>query len=230
VSEVPSFVPWFPVVGSLVGFLAGVVYWGATTLVDPLWAAFLSVLIGTAITGGFHEDGLGDTFDGLGGGRSVEERLVIMRDSRLGTFGTLAVVGSVVLRASALAVFDPVAGIAVVVLAHTVGRTVSAVAMKALPPANTEGLGSAYLSVLGRRHVMGAGLAGLAITVGVGGLVGIVMMAVGAGGAIVLTWWANRKIGGLTGDVLGGIEQVGEIGALAAAAAVAGGSSIVWFA
>ena len=79
-------VPWFPVVGSLVGAATGLVYLGLDDVIAPSTAAIVAVAVGAVITGGLHEDGLADTFDGLGG-PDPARRLEIMRDSRIGTFG-----------------------------------------------------------------------------------------------------------------------------------------------
>ena len=100
---------WFPAVGALVGAVGGLVLWGAGGAVPPLAAALLAVAAQVLLTGGLHEDGLADVADGFGGGRDRERRLAIMRDSRIGTYGALALVLGVGLRVALLA---PLAGTA----------------------------------------------------------------------------------------------------------------------
>ena len=84
-------VPWFPVVGAVIGLMIGMVWLGLNELVSPLTSATIAVMVGVMITGAFHEDGLADTADSLGG-YTPERRLEIMKDSRVGTFGVLALV------------------------------------------------------------------------------------------------------------------------------------------
>ncbi|PZF79116.1 adenosylcobinamide-GDP ribazoletransferase, partial [Jiangella anatolica] len=94
---------WFPLVGLLVGSVGLGVWWVADGLAGPLVAAVAAVLATVIVTGALHEDGLADTADGLWGGSTRERRLEIMRDSRLGTYGALALAGDLLLRVAVLA-------------------------------------------------------------------------------------------------------------------------------
>ena len=94
----------FPLVGAGVGLAAALALLGAYGLgLHPLAAALIGIAVVVALTGALHEDGLADLCDGLGGGRTRDDRLRIMRDSRIGTFGALAIVFSIGLRATILA-------------------------------------------------------------------------------------------------------------------------------
>ena len=106
-------------------------------------AALLSVLAGIALTGALHEDGLADTADGFFGGRDREEKLAILRDSRQGTYGVLAIVLGVLLRAAALAGIGDVihAGLALIA-AHAASRAALPAVMTALTPARPDGFGA----------------------------------------------------------------------------------------
>ena len=97
---------WFSLVGQIVGVLAAVVFLAAGRFWDGAAPAVLAIGAGVWITGAFHEDGLADTADGLGGGTTPQARLAIMKDSRIGTYGVLALVLSVGLRIAALAVAE----------------------------------------------------------------------------------------------------------------------------
>ncbi|AEY01569.1 cobalamin 5'-phosphate synthase [Oceanimonas sp. GK1] len=108
----------FPAVGLLVGGLCALAYGLAQHVFDPLVAAVLATALGIYITGAFHEDGLADTCDGLGGGLTRERALTIMKDSRLGTFGTLGLVLALLLKIALLASLAPAAAMAALVLAH----------------------------------------------------------------------------------------------------------------
>ena len=102
-------VPWFPLVGVVIGGLSGAVYWALHGPIGALLAAVLAVAAGVIATGGFHEDGLADTADALGGANR-ERRLEIMKDSRAGVFGVLALVLSTLVRVFAVSRLDPVDG------------------------------------------------------------------------------------------------------------------------
>src|SRR5579864_1747693 len=135
----------FPLVGAGVGALSAGAYFVAQALgLSIAAAALLAVLAAVAVTGAFHEDGLADTVDGFGGGRTREAKLAIMRDSRHGTFGILALVLGIGLRAAALAAIgDPIhAGLALIA-AHAVSRGALPPLMRLLPPARPDGLGAA---------------------------------------------------------------------------------------
>lgn len=211
----------FPLVGAGIGAVVTLAFVLAQLLGLGDWpAALLAVLAGLCLTGALHEDGLADTVDGLVGGRDRESKLAIMRDSRLGTFGVLALVLSIGLRAAALAQIGEAvfAGLALVA-AHAASRAALPGAMRAMVPARADGLGAAA----GRPSTP------LAIAAAALGIV-IALAALGPGrGAVALVlsgatvcaaaWLARRQIGGYTGDVLGAFQQVGEIVMLLAAAA-----------
>jgi adenosylcobinamide-GDP ribazoletransferase len=211
----------FPLVGGGIGGIAAFAFLLVQLLGLGDWpAAVLAVLAGIVLTGALHEDGLADTADGLIGGHDRDQRLAIMRDSRHGTFGVVAIVLSVLLRAAALSgIGDPIyAGLALVA-AHAASRAALPLAMRALAPARSDGLGAAA----GRPSMVLAIAAlavGLLVTLAaLGPARGLV--AIGLAGAAMLAAGvlAHRRIGGYTGDVLGAFQQIGEIVMLLAAAA-----------
>ncbi len=209
-------VPWFPAVGAVIGLLLGVVWVGMAEIVSPLTAATVTILVGVVITGAFHEDGLADTADSLGG-YTPEGRLEIMKDSRVGTFGVLALVFSILIRVIALAALEPVEGLVALVMAHAVGRSIATLVMVTTPAAASTGLGQSYTAHLPKPAVLaiGAVVAGCSV---VGGPAGVVGYLVALAGAALLVVLARRAYGGTTGDVLGAVEQVGEMAVLSAAA------------
>jgi adenosylcobinamide-GDP ribazoletransferase len=226
-TETPAEMPlaasgWaFPLVGAVVGFIGGAAYWVVTALGIPVAASALLAVGATILfTGGLHEDGLADTADGLGGGASVEDKLAIMRDSRSGAFGVLALVLSVGVRAAAIAALGGSGKVmAALVAAHAVGRAGLPATMRWLEPARRDGLGAAA----------GRPAAAVAIwAMGIGLVIAVLALGLKPGLAAVLAAGvvmaakgrvARRAIGGYTGDVLGAIEQGGEIAMLLAAAA-----------
>lgn len=203
----------FPLVGAGIGGVVAVAFFVVEALgCGSAVAALLAVLAGIALTGAFHEDGLADTADGFGGGRDRATKLAIMRDSRHGSFGILALVFSVGLRVAALATMgDPIhAGLALLA-AHAASRGALPTMMHLLAPARSDGLG--FTAGRPNRAVaLIAALIGIAIALAVLGPVrGAVTLLLAAGGIGLMAVLARRQIGGYTGDVLGGFQQIGEI-------------------
>ncbi len=212
----------FPAVGAAVGLAAGLVLWLAAWIgLPPLAAALAGIAAGAAFTGALHEDGLADFADGLGGG-GPEARIAIMRDSRTGTYGALALVLATGLKAAALAALaERDAGLAVcaLVAVHAAGRATIIGAAAALEPADEAGLGRAA-----GRPDRAAWIGALAL----GGALAAVLLPLGAAlaaaagalaGAAAVAELARRRLGGYTGDVLGAVEQAAEVLALLAVAA-----------
>lgn len=112
----------FPAVGLLVGLLCAGVFWLGSILFTPLVAAVLSTVFGIKLTGAFHEDGLADSCDGLGGGLTRERTLTIMKDSRLGTYGVLGLVSALLLKISLLATMPLSVSIVALIIGHTASR------------------------------------------------------------------------------------------------------------
>lgn len=123
----------FPAVGLLVGLLCAGMFWLGSLLFTPLVAAVLSTAFGIKLTGAFHEDGLADSCDGLGGGLTRERTLTIMKDSRLGTYGVLGLVSALLLKISLLASMPiPIAVIALII-GHTASRLLCISLLSLLP-------------------------------------------------------------------------------------------------
>ena len=131
-----------PVAGLLVGLVGAIVYWLAARVhLQPELAAMLALGATILTTGAMHEDGLADTADGFGGGETAEQKLQIMRDSRIGTFGACALVVSIILRWSALeAISDPRQVAIALVVAHAAARAPLPLFMRLVPPARADGL------------------------------------------------------------------------------------------
>lgn len=203
-------VPWFPVVGAVLGLVLGLVFIGLTELVPVAVAAAVVVLLGVLVTGAFHEDGLADVADAFAGGWDREQRLRILKDPLHGSYGVAAMSGSIVLRIVCLASLPPAAGLAGLVAAHSLGRGAAVAAMGALPTASERGLGADYVRALRPAAAIAGVLAAVGLTaLATGWWVGPLVVAA-AVAAVGMGWLAVRKIGGVTGDVLGAIEQLAE--------------------
>jgi adenosylcobinamide-GDP ribazoletransferase len=223
-------VPWYPAVGALVGVLVGASAAGMLHLVPPLVAAGVAVLVGVTITGAFHEDGLADVFDAFVGGWSPEDRLRIMKDPLHGSYGVAALCGSIVLRCACLAAVgaSPAVAFACAVASHTLGRCAAVALMVCVRPARRDGLGAAATGRLsGAASWVGVG-SGIVVTVAVTGWWAGPFVVAAAVGAATIGWWSLRKIGGITGDVLGAAEQVAECLVLITATGIATRSQLWW--
>jgi adenosylcobinamide-GDP ribazoletransferase len=206
----------FPIAGILVGLIGAAVYLFAHRLGLPPWpAAALSVAATMAVTGCLHEDGLADTADGFGGGRTRELKLEIMRDSRIGAYGVCALVLSILLRVSALAsLADSSLVLAALIAAHGAGRAILPVFMYFVPPARQEGL-SASAGQPPRDNVIAAAVLGIVIVaLCLGPVLAIAALVLIVAVIALLAWLSLAQIDGQTGDVLGAVEQVSEIAIL----------------
>jgi adenosylcobinamide-GDP ribazoletransferase len=210
-----------PLVGALIGTLAGLVYWIAYRLnLPPFVCATLAVAAGMLLTGGLHEDGLADTADGFGGGTTRERALDIMRDGRIGAYGTCALVVCLALRIGALADLPRAALVAwALVGAHAAARATLPAFMRLLPPARTDGLSATAGAPSRERALVAAAIGFGLLWIALGLRNALIALALMLVGALVTAWLARRKIGGQTGDVLGAVEQVGETLVLLVAAA-----------
>lgn len=211
---------YFPLVGMLVGALSAAVLLAASQVWPAPVAIILALVCATAITGAFHEDGLADFFDSFGGA-TREARLAIMKDSRIGTFGALALMAAMALKAAALLAMPIETAAAALVASHAGGRIATLAGLAVLPYAGQiEGAKIRPLSgISDPRHAaiaIGTGLAPLILLSGPQAVTGLALGCIAGALIAVLAW---RLIRGVTGDALGAMEQAFEIGLLLGVAA-----------
>lgn len=206
----------FPLVGGLVGGAMAAVYGLAVGVAGwpPPVAALLTLGGGALLTGALHEDGLADAADGLGGGRDAAHALSIMRDSRIGSYGVVALFLVLGLRLAALAALvEPVRVVVALVAAESFSRAILPGLGYFFPPARRDGLGVSHGRASGGVAGLagGIGLAILAGLVAVGGL-GVGQAVVVAGGGVAVAAAMGRlgmaRLGGVTGDLLGASQQL----------------------
>jgi len=211
----------FPIVGVAIGLIGAFVAWLADSVgLHPFISGTLAIGVIVLVTGCLHEDGLADMIDGFGGGGSPMLKLEIMRDSRVGAYGTSALILSFMLRAGALASFaDPAFVAPALIAAEAGGRATTPLFMRLVPPARQDGL-SAEVGLPPPRAALIAALMGMVVLVfclGFGG--GLIALLLVATAIVFLAWLSMSQIGGQTGDVLGAVEQVSEVLILLVAAA-----------
>jgi adenosylcobinamide-GDP ribazoletransferase len=218
--------PWFPVVGLLIGAICGLVAWAA----GELWPAqsvptILAIATGLVVTGAFHEDGLADTFDALGGRIERARALEIMKDSRIGTYGATALGVVLLTRWSALlSLFGTRHPVVLLGVVHAASRTgIGAIpvilpyvrefdASKVKPVARRTSAARASIGVVVGVAITAALLRDLRATLTVvGSNVGVTMLC---------ALWFRRRLGGYTGDTLGATQQLCDLATLLTLSAV----------
>jgi len=205
----------FPAVGFGVGLLGGLAYALAIALdLPPLLAAIVAVAATVAVTGALHEDGLADTVDGFGGGGDRDRKLKIMRDSHIGTYGVITLVLALGARVVALASFEDHAdAIAALILCQAASRALIVAVMQRAPLARSDGLAASAGRPTQATMLWALGLGGL-IALVFAGFDGAMAVVAGAAIAWAIALLAQRQIGGVTGDVLGAVQQGSEIAML----------------
>ena len=206
---------YYPLVGTMIGAVAATVYLLATTNLSEVIAVMLSTTATLMLTGAFHEDGLADTFDGIGGGADADRALEVMRDSRLGTYGSLALIIVITLK-MALLVDIPAGSVAAALIAgHTLSRLSSVIVIVRSNYVRAEGTGKPVARGLSTRSWQIASLCGLIVLTGswpwlhsealFAGLLLLFM------GHYVTRAWVEKNISGYTGDTLGAVQQTSEL-------------------
>ena len=211
-----------PLVGIVVG-LAGAITFSVVLAwhVPLLLAAVLTLAVTTVLTGALHEDGLADVADGFGGGATRERKLEIMRDSRIGTYGVCALILSFLLRVFAIAELgDNATVLPALIAAHAGGRACIPVFMQIVPPARADGLSADAGAPSSAVSLAAALIGAMALVACLGIKAAIVALLLLVAVGVCIAWLCWRQIQGQTGDVLGALEQAGEMIVLLVAAAI----------
>ncbi len=214
---------YFPAVGWLIGALCATALWLLMLVFPQDVAVLISIAISLLLTGCFHEDGLADTCDGLGGGWTREQKLSIMKDSRIGTYGAAALWVSLTLKFVVLSqLINPVLALLV---AHPLSRiipTVFIAAMSYVSDADTSKAKPLAESGSGADTAI-AIITGLTALIFINNpFIILLVLLVLAGVAYV---FLKRQIGGFTGDALGAVQQVGELAIYLSLLALSGSAS-----
>jgi adenosylcobinamide-GDP ribazoletransferase len=208
----------YPLVGLVVGALAAAAQAGALAVgLGPVAAAVLALAVAALVTGALHLDGLADFADGIGGGRDRAHALLIMRDSRIGSYGVIALFFALGLAVAGLADMEPGMAPAALLLAATGSRLAMLVVLDRLPPAREDGLGRSASGTAPGAWIAGAVAVGLlAAWIGPASIPALLAMALAA---LAVSRLALRRIGGQTGDVLGATQVTAEVACILALSA-----------
>lgn len=203
---------YFTFVGVLVGGVGALVLWATSLILPGPLPAILSTAVTVFLTGAFHEDGLADTFDGLGGGATRERALEIMKDSRIGTFGTAALVLTLMVKVSALSSLPVSLAVVVLIAGHVFSRACAVTLLFSGSHVGNPELSRARVVAqpMGLGEFIFAAIIGIAplYWCGVHAVAGFVCALVVL---FVLARWFMRRLGGFTGDTLGAAQQLTEI-------------------
>ncbi|MFZ2855430.1 MAG: adenosylcobinamide-GDP ribazoletransferase [Rhodocyclaceae bacterium] len=202
---------YFPAVGLIVGALAALVF-GIASLFFPKTLAVLASMAATLyVTGAFHEDGWSDMVDGFGGGWEKTQILTIMKDSRIGSFGAVALVILLLTKFCALIELDLVTLPAALIAGHTLSRFCATTLLRTLDYVRDEGKAKPLATRISRGELAFAGATtALALL-----LLPLQAALLGCAFAALATLWLarlfKRRIGGYTGDCLGATQQLAEV-------------------
>jgi adenosylcobinamide-GDP ribazoletransferase len=202
----------YPIVGGVIGAIGAAAYFLSADIGLPrAFAAICAIAAMVLATGALHEDALADMADGFGGGRSRAQKLEIMRDSRVGTFGVLALVLSVAARAVALTSIAEPSKVAMALIATgSLGRGAMLVPIMLLPSARIDGLGAGLRTTGMIRTFVGLILSATVAFLLLPPAAAAGATAMAAAAALCISALAWRQIGGQTGDVLGTTEVIAE--------------------
>lgn len=215
----------FPVVGAVIGAAGALVFWLCLSVeLSVVAATILTVTAMLFVGGGLHEDGFSDFWDGIGGGRTRERKLEIMRDSRQGAYGALSLTIMIALQIVLLTDIyirgRVTTCLTVLVASEAVARSMIALPCIFMNPARGDGLGAVMKSA-GKASMLAGGMLGAVIAFVLMLKAGIALIIGALAGAAVITLLASRFLGGFTGDVLGATVVMARLSALCFVAAVA---------
>jgi adenosylcobinamide-GDP ribazoletransferase len=203
---------YFPLVGTLIGALGAGVYWLATMLWPSSIAIILAVATTVLATGALHEDGLADFADGFGGGWTPEQVLAIMKDSRIGSYGMIALTLVLLAKLAALNALTRIDVVRALIAAHTIARWAPLPLLLHLPYVRAEGgTATPFAGGVPVRRFIIASITTLAVLAATLGLRAIPVVIAGAIVTAALGRYTWRRIGGITGDVLGATAQCVEL-------------------
>jgi adenosylcobinamide-GDP ribazoletransferase len=215
--EITNSYHFYPVIGLLLGLAAAVVYRGSCMMFPGSFSIVVMLAFLVWITGALHEDGLADVADAIGGGWTRDQRLDIMKDSRIGAFGAVAVALVLLGKYSALSSMPVGAGgnglgrsEAAVVIAQMLGRYAFLLVGYWNRPAR-EGLGSEFMKGLRPVHLITGSLMSAGAAVLLAGSRGALALICAAAVVVIASIYFRRKLGGVTGDCLGATFQFVEV-------------------
>ena len=204
----------FPLVGAIVGAWGWAVYASSLSIgISPIISAWLAIFSQIILTGGLHEDGLADTADGLASGRNQEQKLAIMRDSRIGSYGVVALLIAISLRANAIAIF-PAHSLLFFMAAGATSRALMVILMRGSANARKDGLSASAGRPTGKQTIFSLLVGFFSLFIATSFLKAIFCVIIIAIIFFVIREITRKNFGGITGDVIGASQQIIEVALL----------------
>jgi len=204
---------WYPFVGLVIGALTWLAWKGANLVFPPLVAGIVTLIVWIVLTGGLHLDGLADCCDGLLASVSVERRLEIMKDPRLGVFGVIGLILVIFLKAATLTSLTSASSFGILLAASLARWCILPAGM--LPLARVSGMGADLALGFRRSFIVWGAVIPILITITLG-IRGVLSTFVGLSAAALVLLVARSRIGGISGDVFGMIVEIVEAAVLLA--------------
>lgn len=200
----------YPIAGAAIGLAGGFAMLSAGLVMPVYMAAVLGMSVSLLLTGALHEDGLADFWDGIGGGRNPEDKLRIMRDSYLGSYGALALIFGFAFRLAGLIAIGPLAPLAFI-CTHAMARGALALPMRLFPPARTDGIAAEAGKPGPATFAVAVALPIILSALILPPVPALIACGCACAAALIVGMLARMQMGGVTGDVLGSAEQTAEI-------------------
>lgn len=210
---------WFPLVGLVIGIALAGVDWCGRAAWDPLVASAFVIAAALLLSGGLHIDGFMDMADAFFSRRDREGMLAVMKDSRVGALGVAAGASLILLKFAAYAHLTGPQHWRWIALAPVLGRLSMVLSLAIFPYARQAGTGLGFAQETGGVHAAVAAIIALAISFGLLHLRGLIFAAGAVAVALFCSVYWMRRLGGLTGDIYGAINEVVELAVLLAAGA-----------
>jgi adenosylcobinamide-GDP ribazoletransferase len=199
----------------LIGLMLGVTLYLAYELIGTVWSALTAHVFITftwvLLTGGLHLDGLADIVDGFFGGLTQEERLAIMKDSRVGVFGVIALIFCLLLKIAFLGELQGQALSHALILAPILGRWAMVLSIQFMPAARSEGMGHSIKQHSSWQELVIATIMTVGFTLLLEGWRGLAICVLLAFAVALLGWSITRRLGGMTGDTYGALCELSEL-------------------
>ncbi len=204
---------YFPLIGCIVGGISAFIFFLCSFIMPTLIAILISMISSILITGAFHEDGLADFCDGFGGGYTKERTLIIMKDSQIGVYGTIALIMTLILKFSCLSSIDPTILPFVIIVGHSLSRFASTALIYTLKYVreNEDSKAKPLAKKMSFSAFILCGIFGICPILLLNDYYYFFLLIP----ILITTWFLGRKfirkIGGYTGDCLGATQQINEI-------------------
>ena len=202
---------FFPIIGLIIGIFLILINYLISSFLSPLVVNTLIIIIWIGMSGALHLDGFCDTIDGLYGGQTKEERLKIMKDSSIGAKGAIALICLLILKLSLLMEISPQYKYQALLFTPMIGRWGMVMGIFLVPYAREEGMAKSFIKYKDTKQLFWASLITLTTGLFLFKFISLGIIGLDLGIIFISTLYLKRKIGGITGDTLGGLNEIIEV-------------------